>query len=160
MSQTLNAAVAVVGIDIGKNSFHIAGHDERGAIVLRQKWSRGQVEARFANMLPCPISRELSCLRLIASRSIVWIGSLKRPLLAVSGRSPNLVSGTMLSCDSAARLVAICSLPTDSGWLEHDLLQAIATGDDDHEVEFALLLHQTSGESASLCSFLGDAHGV
>ena len=25
---------------IGKNSFHIVGHDERGAIVLRQKWSR------------------------------------------------------------------------------------------------------------------------
>jgi hypothetical protein len=41
MSQTLNAAIAVVGIDIGKNSFHIVGHDERGAIVLRQKWSRG-----------------------------------------------------------------------------------------------------------------------
>ena len=50
MSQTLKAAIAVVGIDIGKNSFHIVGHDERGAIVLRQKWSRGQVEARFANM--------------------------------------------------------------------------------------------------------------
>ena len=49
MSQTLNAAIAVVGIDIGKNSFHIVGHDERGAIVLRQKWSRGQVEARFDN---------------------------------------------------------------------------------------------------------------
>ena len=46
MSQTQNAAIAVVGIDIGKNSFHIVGHDERGAIVLRQKWSRGQVEAR------------------------------------------------------------------------------------------------------------------
>jgi hypothetical protein len=27
----------------------------RGAIVLRQKWSRGQVEARFANMPPCLI---------------------------------------------------------------------------------------------------------
>ena len=25
MSQTLNAAIAVVGIDIGKNSFHIVG---------------------------------------------------------------------------------------------------------------------------------------
>jgi hypothetical protein len=37
MSQTLNAAIAVVGIDIGKNSFHIVGHDQRGAIVLRQK---------------------------------------------------------------------------------------------------------------------------
>jgi transposase len=58
MSQTLNTAIAVVGIDIGKNSFHIVGHDERGAIVLRQKWSRGQVEARFANMPPCLIGME------------------------------------------------------------------------------------------------------
>jgi len=58
MSQTLNAAIAVVGIDIGKNSFHVVGHDERGAIVLRQKWSRGQVEARFANMPPCLIGME------------------------------------------------------------------------------------------------------
>jgi hypothetical protein len=51
MSQTINIASAVVGIDIGKNSFHIVGLDQRGEIVLRQKWSRGQVEARFANML-------------------------------------------------------------------------------------------------------------
>src|SRR6187401_2779318 len=58
MSQTLNAAIAVIGIDIGKNSFHIVGHDERGAIVLRQKWSRSQVEARFANMPPCLIGME------------------------------------------------------------------------------------------------------
>ena len=58
MSQILNAAIAVIGIDIGKNSFHIVGHDERGAIVLRQKWSRGQVEARFANMPPCLIGME------------------------------------------------------------------------------------------------------
>jgi transposase len=58
MSQTLNAAVAVIGIDIGKNSFHIVGLDPRGAIVLRQKWSRSQVEARFANMPPCLIGME------------------------------------------------------------------------------------------------------
>ena len=58
MSQTLNTAIAVIGIDIGKNSFHVVGHDERGAIVLRQKWSRGQVEARFANMPPCLIGME------------------------------------------------------------------------------------------------------
>ena len=42
MSQTPNTAIAVIGIDIGKNSFHVVGHDARGAIVLRQKWSRGQ----------------------------------------------------------------------------------------------------------------------
>ena len=43
MSKILNAAIAIVGIDIGKNAFHVVGHDERGAIVLHQKWSRGQV---------------------------------------------------------------------------------------------------------------------
>jgi len=55
MSQTPNTAIAVIGIDIGKNSFHVIGHDARGAIVLRQKWSRGQVEARLANIPPCLI---------------------------------------------------------------------------------------------------------
>ena len=44
MSQISNTSIAIVGIDIGKNSFHVVGHDEHGAIVLRQKWSRGQVE--------------------------------------------------------------------------------------------------------------------
>jgi hypothetical protein len=43
MSQKRNSAIAVIGIDIGKNSFHVVGRDKRGAIVLRQKWSRGQV---------------------------------------------------------------------------------------------------------------------
>jgi hypothetical protein len=57
-SQTPNTAIAVIGIDIGKNSFHVVGHDARGAIVLRQKWSRGQVEARLANIPPCLIGME------------------------------------------------------------------------------------------------------
>jgi hypothetical protein len=30
MSQTPNTAIAVIGIDIGKNSFHVMGHDARG----------------------------------------------------------------------------------------------------------------------------------
>jgi transposase len=58
MSQKLNSAIAVIGIDIGKNSFHLVGHDQRGAIVLRQKWSRGQVETRLANLPPCLIGME------------------------------------------------------------------------------------------------------
>src|ERR1700688_4512262 len=58
MSQKLESAIAVIGIDIGKNSFHVVGHDDRGAIVLRQKWSRGQMEARFANMPPCLVGME------------------------------------------------------------------------------------------------------
>ena len=58
MAEKLNSVIAVIGIDIGKNSFHVVGLDERGAIVLRQKWSRGQVEARFSNMSPCLIGME------------------------------------------------------------------------------------------------------
>src|SRR5262249_37421958 len=53
-----NSGIAVIGVDIGKNSFHVVGHDKRGAIVLRQKWSRGQVEARLANLRPCLIGME------------------------------------------------------------------------------------------------------
>src|SRR5262245_52224737 len=58
MSEKLNSKLAVIGIDIGKNSFHIVGQDRRGALVLRQKWSRGQVEALLANLPPCLIGME------------------------------------------------------------------------------------------------------
>jgi Transposase len=54
----LNSGIAAIGIDIGKNSFHVVGQDERGALVLRQKWSRGQVEARLANLPACLIGME------------------------------------------------------------------------------------------------------
>ena len=58
MSLKPNSEIAVVGVDIGKNSFHIVGLDRRGAIVLWQKWSRSQVDARFANMPACLIGME------------------------------------------------------------------------------------------------------
>jgi transposase len=51
-------AVATLGIDIGKNTFHLVGLDSKGAIVLRQRLSRGQVDARLANMPPCLIGME------------------------------------------------------------------------------------------------------
>src|SRR5215475_11894972 len=50
--------VAVLGIDIGKNIFHLVGLNKRGAIVLRQKLSRRQLEARLANLPPCLIGME------------------------------------------------------------------------------------------------------
>jgi len=58
MSEKHKSVIAVIGIDIGKNSFHVVGLDGRGAIALRQKWSRGQVEARLANMPACLIGME------------------------------------------------------------------------------------------------------
>src|SRR5215468_5812327 len=50
--------VANLGIDIGKNTFHLVGLNKRGAIVLRQKLSRRQLEARLANLPPCLIGME------------------------------------------------------------------------------------------------------
>jgi hypothetical protein len=65
MSQKFKAVIAVIGIDIGKNSFYVVGLDERGAIVLRQKWSRGQVEVRLANIPPSLIGMEACVARII-----------------------------------------------------------------------------------------------
>jgi transposase len=58
MAEKCKIAIAVMGIDIGKNSLHVIGLDARGAIALRQKWSRGQVASRLASMAPCLIGME------------------------------------------------------------------------------------------------------
>jgi hypothetical protein len=58
MSNKSIAMIATMGIDIGKNSFNVVGLNQRGAIVMRQKWSRGQIEARIANTPPCLIGME------------------------------------------------------------------------------------------------------
>ena len=50
--------VAVLGIDTGKNNFHLVDLNTRGAIVLRLKLSRRQLEARLANLPPCLVGME------------------------------------------------------------------------------------------------------
>jgi hypothetical protein len=62
--------IATLGIDIGKNSFHLIGLDARGAIVLRQKLSRGQVEARLTTMPSCLIGIGGLCWRPSSQPSI------------------------------------------------------------------------------------------
>ena len=79
MPATAQAAITIVGIDIGKNSFHVVGPNDRGAIVLRQKWSRGQVEARFANMSPCLIGMEACVSAQHLSRKLKAFGHDARP---------------------------------------------------------------------------------
>ncbi len=66
--------IATLGIDIGKNSFHLIGLDARGAIVLRQKLSRGQVEARLANMPVCLIGMEACVGAHHLSRQLLALG--------------------------------------------------------------------------------------
>jgi hypothetical protein len=46
MSNRINSIVTTMGIDIGKNAFHVDGLDQRGALMLRQRWSRSQHGSR------------------------------------------------------------------------------------------------------------------
>jgi transposase len=59
MSHKTAAAVAqTIGIDTGKNTLHLIGLDDRGAIVLREKIARGRIATRFANAPRCLIGIE------------------------------------------------------------------------------------------------------
>jgi transposase len=71
MSGKHNGVIAAIGIDIGKNWFHVVGLDGRGAVALRQKWSRGQVETRLANMPACLIGMEACVGALTRGRSCI-----------------------------------------------------------------------------------------
>jgi transposase len=50
--------ITTVGIDLGKNTFHLIGMDARGRIVLRRKITRGQLLPCLANVPVCLIGME------------------------------------------------------------------------------------------------------
>jgi transposase len=56
--QSTPSAVATIGIDIGKNVFHLIGLDQRGHVVLQLKTSRAQLDRRLANVPRCLIGME------------------------------------------------------------------------------------------------------
>jgi hypothetical protein len=99
--------IATIGIDIGKNTFHVIGLDDKGAIILRQKLTRGQVYARLANIPPCLIGmeacvgahhlgRQLSALghdtRLMPARYVRPFRKARRMTSATRMRLPRLCS--------------------------------------------------------------------
>ena len=55
-------SVATIGLDIGKNTFHLVGLDKRGAIAMRIKVSRNQLIRRLVNLPPCLICLEAGSL--------------------------------------------------------------------------------------------------
>ena len=57
-SRSTVRAVATIGIDMGKNTLHMVGLDSCGAIVLREKVSRGRIASRLANLPTCLIGIE------------------------------------------------------------------------------------------------------
>ena len=59
--QNSSHPVATIGVDIGKNTFHLVGLDKRGAIALRTKVSRSQLDRRLANVPCCLVGMEAGC---------------------------------------------------------------------------------------------------
>jgi hypothetical protein len=104
-----DSIVSAIGIDIGKNTFHLVGLDKRGAIALRQKLSRGQVASRLANMPRCLVGMEAG----------VGAHHLSRQLLAL-GHDVKLVPGQFVKPFLRARRTTsatpnpwprLCSVP-------------------------------------------------
>ena len=84
--QSMAAIVATIGIDIGKNTFHLVGLDQRGNIVLQLKTSRQQLERRLANV-PCYlIGMDGGFDKLPSSHGEQIIGAVVRGLQRLAGQ--------------------------------------------------------------------------
>ena len=58
MSHKTATVAHTIGIDTGKNTLHLIGLDDQGAIVVREKIARGRIAARLANVPRCLIGIE------------------------------------------------------------------------------------------------------
>ena len=58
LSETAGCKIAVLGIDLGKNTFHAIALDKRGEIVFRRKFTRTALETWVANLPPCLVGME------------------------------------------------------------------------------------------------------
>ena len=67
-------AVTTIGIDMGKNTLHMVGLDLRGAIVLREKVSRGRITSRLANLPSCLIGIEAGMATHYVARELAALG--------------------------------------------------------------------------------------
>jgi transposase len=76
-------ALASVGIDIGKDVFHIVGFDPDGKIVLRRKFKRLALVREFENLPPCIIGMEACLSAHFVSRTLRKLGHEPRIIPAI-----------------------------------------------------------------------------
>ena len=116
MSHKTTASVAhTIGIDTGKNTLHLIGLDDKGAIVLREKIARGRIAARLANVPRCLIGIEAGMATHYVARELSALGhDVKQvpPSLCqtVPARPQERLSGCLRSRRSrTASLDTLCS---------------------------------------------------
>ena len=75
MSKRTNAvSISTIGIDTGKNTLHMIGLDEKGAIVLREKIARHRIAARLVNVPACLVGIEAGMATHYIARELVALG--------------------------------------------------------------------------------------
>src|ERR1700755_3137847 len=72
--KTADTVAHTIGIDTGKNTLHLIGLDDQGAIVLREKISRSRIAARLANVPRCLIGIEAGMATHYMARELVALG--------------------------------------------------------------------------------------
>jgi len=75
--------LASVGIDIGKDVFHLVGFDPDGKVVLRRKIKRSSLEAEFKKLAPCIIGMEACLSAHFVSRTLHRLGHTPRIIPAI-----------------------------------------------------------------------------
>jgi transposase len=105
--------IATIGIDLGKNVFHVVGLDATGEIALRKKRSRNQLEQSLANISPCLIGME-ACAGVrevkVASEPETLLAVLNNPayLFKRIGLEAGPMSQWLYSALAEAELPVIC----------------------------------------------------
>jgi transposase len=65
---------ANIGIDLGKNTFHICAMNDKGTIVMRERLTRAALPKRLANIPPCLIGMEACAGAHHIGRQLVTLG--------------------------------------------------------------------------------------
>ena len=83
--KTAPTVAHTIRIDTGKNTLHLIGLDDQGAIVLREKIARGRIAARLANVPRCLIGIEAGMATHYVARELGALGhDVKQVPLAYS----------------------------------------------------------------------------
>ena len=78
-----NPTLSVIGIDIGKNVFHLVGFDADGRIVLRRKIKRLGLVTTFEKLPRCIVGMEACLSAHFVSRSLRTLGFAPRIIPAI-----------------------------------------------------------------------------
>ena len=71
-------SVTLIGIDLGKHSFHVHGQDRHGKALLRKKFGRNQLMEFFAKAPPCTVVMEACAGAHHMARQLAALGHLPK----------------------------------------------------------------------------------